>query len=91
MNRFGQAAHGDGSVYNGDPGNRNAVRIAGPNNLLAHDIREPYNNNFGSWHRGVCQFVMCDGSVQRLATSASGTLLQRLAVRADGEPIPELY
>jgi prepilin-type N-terminal cleavage/methylation domain-containing protein len=87
-NRFGQAGHGDGSIYNGDPANRNAVRIAGPNNLLAFNPREAYNNNFGSYHPSVCQFAMCDGSVRAVNASTSGTTLQRLAVRDDGNEIP---
>src|SRR5262249_46782270 len=58
---FGERSGGDSSIYNGDPNNEAAWRVAGPGNLLAQSPREPYNLQFGSWHTGVCQFVMCDG------------------------------
>ncbi len=43
---------------------------------------------FGSWHAGVTQFVMADGSVRALRNSIDVTTLRRLATRADGEVIP---
>jgi hypothetical protein len=86
---FGRGAEGDGSVYNGDPSNANAARVAGPNNLLARSPTEAYRTNFGSYHPGVCQFVLGDGSVRAVAVSVSGTILSRLSVRNDGQPVPE--
>jgi prepilin-type N-terminal cleavage/methylation domain-containing protein len=43
---------------------------------------------FGSWHPGICQFAMCDGSVQSIATSIDLETYRRLGVRDDGEAIP---
>jgi prepilin-type N-terminal cleavage/methylation domain-containing protein/prepilin-type processing-associated H-X9-DG protein len=45
--------------------------------------------NFGSGHAGGSNFVLCDGSVHFLSLESSGDLvvLQRLAMRADGENI----
>ncbi len=46
------APHGDGSIFNGDPENQNAARIAGQSNPLAISPTSPYNENFGRLARG---------------------------------------
>ena len=69
---------------------------------LVADYRSPgplANERFGSWHTGVCQFVMCDGSVRPLKNSIQDVInpnatpinapdnlgpLHRLSVRNDG-------
>jgi len=83
----GDNGQGDGSLYNGDPENQNASRIAGKNNALATSPTSAYNRNFGSWHHDVCQFVMCDGSVRVVDVSIDLTNYNRLGVRNDGEVI----
>jgi prepilin-type N-terminal cleavage/methylation domain-containing protein len=49
------------------------------------------NQAFGSLHPGICQFVMCDGSVKALQNSLDITTLTRLADRDDGQPITGDY
>ena len=44
---------------------------------------------FGSWHTGICQFVFCDGSVKAIPTNININTLQLLAVRNDGQVIPD--
>lgn len=44
---------------------------------------------FGSWHPGVCQFAMCDGSVHAVSTSIDLEMYRRLGVRDDGEVISD--
>jgi prepilin-type N-terminal cleavage/methylation domain-containing protein len=74
---------------------------------LVSDPRNPGvipNERFGSWHPGICQFVMCDGSVRSLSNDIKDVLdpnanpinapanlgpLHRLAVRNDGLPVNE--
>jgi prepilin-type N-terminal cleavage/methylation domain-containing protein len=86
---FGQEQYGDGSIYNGDPENQNAARVAGNGIPLAVSPTSAFNRQFGSYHPGVCQFVMCDGSVRALPLSISQLALSRLSNRHDGQPIPD--
>ena len=88
LGQFGKQSNGDGSIYNGDPENQNAARVAGRGNPLAISPKVAYNRQFGSYHPGVCQFVMCDGSVMALPVSVSELVLSRLSNRHDGQPIP---
>ena len=52
-------------------------------------IRNIYKLGIGSWHPGVCQFVLCDGSVRALSNDIDTVALRYLAVRDDGETIPK--
>jgi prepilin-type processing-associated H-X9-DG protein len=88
LGQFGNGGEGNGSIYNGDPGNTNDARVAGPSNLLARLSIETYRIQFGSYHTGVCQFVFGDGHVRAISVSVSGTILSRLSVRNDGQPVP---
>jgi prepilin-type N-terminal cleavage/methylation domain-containing protein len=45
------------------------------------------NRSFGSRHPGICQFVLCDGSVRALPNSTDVTVLTRLAMRQDGQVV----
>jgi prepilin-type N-terminal cleavage/methylation domain-containing protein len=80
--RFGHAP--DSSIFNGDHGS--SFKQAGVNALLA---RGPTSDagQFGSYHPGVCQFVMGDGSVKAIRVSIDGTTLGQLANRHDGQTI----
>jgi prepilin-type N-terminal cleavage/methylation domain-containing protein len=83
----------DRSVYNGGRGNafrrwagRGADGVLRP---LAQP-GETGNNaqqRFGGPHPGICQFVLCDGSVRALKVSIDIDTLTRLASRNDGEPV----
>ncbi len=75
---------GDGSIYNGDPGNQNMARAAGPSNTLAVNATDNFNNQFGSNHKGFCQFVFCDGAVRAVRVTIDSTILGYLAGRDDG-------
>jgi prepilin-type N-terminal cleavage/methylation domain-containing protein len=86
---FGQEQYGDGSIYNGDPENQNAARVAGKGHPLAISPSVAYNRQFGSYHPGICQFVMCDGSVRGVPISVSELVLSRLSNRHDGQPVPD--
>jgi prepilin-type N-terminal cleavage/methylation domain-containing protein len=45
---------------------------------------ERYQRIFGSWHTGVCNFVLADGSVRSIPVSTDPVVLARLAARNDG-------
>ena len=78
------------------PGRR---RRAPPRSSATRNPGPLANERFGSWHPGVCQFAMCDGSVRALKNSIQDVLnpnatpidapanlgpLHRLSVRNDG-------
>ena len=78
----------DGVVWSG--GEQGAfARRAGPSNPLAFTINTVYNNQFGSYHKGVVQFVLGDGSVRALQVSLPGTTLGRLAHISDGNVVSD--
>jgi prepilin-type N-terminal cleavage/methylation domain-containing protein/prepilin-type processing-associated H-X9-DG protein len=87
LGQFGREEYGDGSIYNGDPTNSNAARVAGPNNLIARSPTDPIQNQFGSYHPGFCNFLLADGSVHAIAVSIDGITLGHLAARDDGVPV----
>ncbi|MCE9564440.1 MAG: DUF1559 domain-containing protein [Planctomycetes bacterium] len=77
----------DSSSYNGDHGS--SFKKAGTGAALA---RGPTGSGeFGSYHTGVCMFVLGDGSVKALAVSIDATNLGRLASYKDGEVITVDY
>ncbi|ADB16553.1 protein of unknown function DUF1559 [Pirellula staleyi DSM 6068] len=78
---------GDCSTYNGDKGC--AYRGAGPSLTLARTPKDNLTNRFGSFHPGVCQFVMIDGSVKTVSVTINSTTLGYLADIADGNVITE--
>jgi len=76
----------EGSTYNGDNGQ--PFKKAGVGNPI---IRSPTitgnMSRFGSWHPGVCQFVMGDGAVRVIRNEIDLTTLGYLAHRFDGNAI----
>ncbi len=80
-------ANTDRSIYNGDHFNA-AVRKLGSTILLAKTPKDT-GTRFGSFHPGVCQFLLGDSSVRALRVTTSGTVLDRLAARKDGNPVTD--
>lgn len=77
---LGRADAGDASLYDGQ--NPAACsRVAGPGHGLAVSAADPLNNNFGSAHSGVCQFLFADSSVRPLAVGIDEKVLGELARR----------
>jgi hypothetical protein len=64
------------------------TRAAGPNFPLAVIANDP-SLKFGSAHKGVVQFVFCDGAVHALRRSIDPVTLGYLAQRNDGQPIAD--
>ncbi len=85
--RFGIAQE-DGAIYNGDhPGNFS--RCGGPGYPLAKTPTDVFRDNFGSYHTGVCNFLMGDGSVRSLNVLINTDLLGRLTSRNDHEVVAD--
>jgi type II secretory pathway pseudopilin PulG len=74
----------EGSIFNGDHGN--SFKKAGVGAPL---VRNPQatSGNFGSWHPGVCQFVLGDGSVRAIRNEVDLTTLGYMVHRWDGVPV----
>jgi prepilin-type N-terminal cleavage/methylation domain-containing protein len=74
----------EGSIYNGDHGN--SFKKAGTGAPLVKNPQAA-SGNFGSWHPGVCQFVLGDGSVRTIRNEIDLTTLGYMAHRFDGNAI----
>jgi hypothetical protein len=82
VEHMGDAAFGDGSFYNGaHPASFS--RVAGPGFPLAKSVAELPRNNFGSYHNGICNFLMADTSIRVMTTDTSEVVLGKLARRGD--------
>jgi Protein of unknown function (DUF1559) len=80
VRKLGQADAGDGSIYDGSiPANFS--RIGGPRYGIAVSPTAPFNNNFGSYHPGICQFLNADTSIRVLTTKVDEAVLGKLVVR----------
>jgi prepilin-type N-terminal cleavage/methylation domain-containing protein len=77
----------DCSLYNGDYWVC-STRSAGPNYMLAASRNES-TPGFGSYHTGICNFLLGDGSVRSIAVSVDPKIMAMLADIADGQPIPD--
>jgi prepilin-type N-terminal cleavage/methylation domain-containing protein len=85
ITKFGEYHSGDGAAYNGDHGT--SFRGAGPTLTLARTPSDSFTNRFGSYHPGICQFVLCDGSVRQFPLSIDPNMLGLLANKADNQPV----
>jgi hypothetical protein len=61
-------------------------RFASERHPLAHPSDGP-GHQFGSWHPGICQFLMGDGSVHAFSVSIDPVILSYLGQRRDGNAI----
>jgi prepilin-type N-terminal cleavage/methylation domain-containing protein len=93
----GDTSVGDGSIYNGD-NQKSVARVGGPGPPTFGLARSPtdftdqpdrWSRIFGSYHTGVCQFVMGDGSIRTIPVTIQPEILRLLVVRNDGQPIPD--
>ena len=57
---------------------------------IAQNPLTTINSQFGSWHPGVCQFVLADGSTRAIKNSLPGTTLGFLTNIADGQVTTDL-
>jgi len=80
VGEYGQAAVGDGSLYNGQ-NPASFSRIGGPGYGLSPSPEALFNTNFGSWHPGCCQFLRADLSVHAVANSINENVLGDLMIR----------
>lgn len=91
----------DRSVFNGDqeigPVSREAGHVLDARGQVVSGSERPLakgpldafrpSNIFGSYHPGICQFALCDGSVRNISISVDLEVLARLAARNDGKVV----
>jgi hypothetical protein len=46
-----------------------------------------YDRGFGSWHTGICNFLLGDGSVRSISVTTSGPVLKAYAMVSDGQSV----
>ncbi len=79
----------DAALYNGDYRNWAKAGVGDP---LTKGADNPTTSLvFGSYHPGICQFAVGDGSVKALSVAIDLTTLSRLANRHDGQAITGEY
>ncbi len=80
----------NGPLYNGEDLAAFA-RVGGPGVPIARTINEEPGPilGFGSWHPGLCNFVMGDGSVRSVNSLIDTQTLGYLCNRADGQVISD--
>ena len=88
LDGFGKKEFDDNSVYNPDF-HRTISRYGGPKAPLATSSDEtiPPFSNFGSWHNGVCNFVVGDASVRSVNNAIDPIMLGYLVVRNDSQVV----
>jgi prepilin-type N-terminal cleavage/methylation domain-containing protein len=79
----------DCSIYDGHNPTCN-VRAGGPDFPIAM-LPTDLGWKFGSNHPNLCQFALCDGSVQQIMSSISPVVLGLLTQRNDGLPVPASF
>ncbi|WP_231691094.1 DUF1559 family PulG-like putative transporter [Aureliella helgolandensis] len=75
----------DAFIFNGDHV-FNSTRVGGPTVPIVQNNRDEGNGlvSWGSWHPGVCHFVLADGSVRGITKTIDTETLGNLCNRADG-------
>jgi hypothetical protein len=94
---LGRAKVGDGSIYNG-VWTTYSGRLAGlddppakgPKDVSASTNGDAFfGRKFGSYHPGVTQFVMCDGSIKTMRVTINLTMYERFAIISDGQVVSD--
>ncbi len=91
---YGQGIADFAAYHGGITSACNVARVGGPGFPLALDPFSPAlqpERVFGSYHPGVVQFVMGDGSVRGIPKDIDPQTLRLLIVRNDGEVIPDNF
>jgi prepilin-type N-terminal cleavage/methylation domain-containing protein len=93
---FGDYNYRDGGAYNSNHGGNFAGCVGKYKGLSGTMYYTPIagdptdlSGDFGSYHPGICQFVMGDGSVQAVPVETDFDILTAYATRAGGELVPK--
>lgn len=74
----------DAFIFNGDHV-FNCTRVGGPTVPIVSNLRDDANGlvSWGSWHPGICNFVMADGSVRAISNTMDTETLGNFCNRSD--------
>ncbi|MFO0942351.1 MAG: DUF1559 domain-containing protein [Pirellulales bacterium] len=84
LGKIGQGGQ-DAFIFNGDVV-YNSTRVGGPTVPIVQNVRDESTGlvSWGSWHPGVCNFALSDGSVRSLANTIDTETLGYLCNRKEG-------
>ena len=82
----GRGTSESGQAFNGDTSGMYIGELKQFCDKCEKNKAEGGDDGFGSAHNGVVNFVMCDGSVQRIARDVDPNVLDRMATRAGDDP-----
>lgn len=87
LGKLGQSPE-DAFIFNGDHVS-NSTRVGGPTVPIVQDNRDVTNGlvSWGSWHPGVCHFVLADGSVRGVSKTTDTEALGYFCNRHDGRVV----
>jgi prepilin-type N-terminal cleavage/methylation domain-containing protein len=82
---LGLAGHDDAPVTCLNQAGAGALLLVANVGGIARGSQDNGSSTIGSWHSGICQFLMADGAVVSIPVNTSDTILRRIVDRRDGQ------
>ena len=82
---YGGGGHDDSPVTCNSQAGAGALILVANVGGIARGSQDSGSSTIGSWHAGLCQFLMADGAVISVPINTSDTILRRIVDRRDGQ------